>query len=267
MAKYLIRQGLLIMKSRIIGELEKIENDNDVTVLYACESGSRAWGFNREDSDYDVRFIYKRNNRRDYLTLSEKSDVIEVMDGDFDIVGWDVKKALYLHYRNNPNLREWILSPIKYIDWRNDIFKGLPDFDSSVLKFHYTNIALNNWKILKNKTELSKRAIKMYMYNSRSVLVWMIINEGKNPPINIFDLLNQADSLDEDIKDDINTLVRYYKNGCVNNLDLNLMERINKWMDEYISIMRKDFPKKEVKPDLKIYDDRFFDIIFPDFKD
>jgi hypothetical protein len=105
------------------------------------------------------------------------------------------------------------------------------------------------------------------MYNSRSVLVWMIINEGKNPPINIFDLLNQADSLDEDIKDDINTLVRYYKNGCVNNLDLNLMERINKWMDEYISIMRKDFPKKEVKSDLKIYDDRFFDIIFPDFKD
>ena len=87
MAKYLIRQGLLIMKSRIIGELEKIENDNDVTVLYACESGSRAWGFNREDSDYDVRFIYKRNNRRDYLTLSEKRDVIEIKDNDFDIVG------------------------------------------------------------------------------------------------------------------------------------------------------------------------------------
>lgn len=255
------------MKSQIISELEGIEKENDIAILYACESGSRAWGFNRKSSDYDVRFIFKRNSRRDYVTLSEKSEVIEVMDDDLDIVGWDVKKALYLHYRSNPNLREWILSPIVYIDWREDIFNGLPDFDSAVLKFHYTNIAVNNWKRLKDNPEISKKVIKMYMYNCRSILVWMIVNEGKDPSINIFDLLDQAESLDADIRDGIAGLVGYYKNGCKGNLDSGMLERINQWMGERIALMRNDFPKKESKPDLKIYDDRLFDIIFPEMLD
>ena len=111
------------MKSQILSELERIEIENDISVIYACESGSRAWGFNRSDSDYDVRFIYRKNNAREYVALSEKSEVIESADGDLDIVGWDVKKALKLHRNSNPNLREWILSPIVYIDWREDIFR------------------------------------------------------------------------------------------------------------------------------------------------
>ena len=252
------------MKSQIISELERIEKENDVSILYACESGSRAWGFNHENSDYDVRFIYKRNSQRDYVTLSQKSDVIEVMKDDFDIVGWDIKKALYLHYRSNPNLREWTLSPIVYIDWKEDIFKGLPDFDNSILKFHYTNIATSNWKSLKDNPEISKKTVKMYLYNCRSVLVWMIVNEGENPLINIFDLLNQAKTLDEGIKNDILSLVDCYKNGRIDSIDSLAIERINQWMGISIEFMRNDFPKKQERPDLKIYDDRLFEIIFPD---
>ena len=150
------------MKAQILNQLKAIEAENDVTVLYACESGSRAWGFDNSESDYDVRFIYKRNDVRDYLSLSERSEVIEMMDDDLDIVGWDIKKALYLHYRSNPNLREWTISPIVYVDWKMDIFKGLPDFDSATLKYHYLNIVKNNWrKLSEENLEITRRIIKM----------------------------------------------------------------------------------------------------------
>lgn len=253
------------MKSQILSRLQRIERENDISVIYACESGSRAWGFSRPDSDYDVRFIYKSNNPREYVSLGEKGEVIESVGKDLDIVGWDIKKALKLHRNGNPNLREWILSPIVYVDWKADIFRDLPDFDRAKLKFHYTNIATSNWKVLKDNPEPSKRIIKMYLYNSRCVLVWMIINEAKDPLINIHDLLNQADSLDGDIKADINALVSYYRSGCEGDLDLGLISGINRWMGEHIQLMRKDFPKTHEKADLRIYDDRLFDIIFPDY--
>ena len=64
------------MRERIIGLLKSIEAEHGVKVLYACESGSRAWGFASPDSDYDVRFVYVRP-LEDYLSLASKRDVIE----------------------------------------------------------------------------------------------------------------------------------------------------------------------------------------------
>ena len=49
------------MKEKILQSLRKIEQDNNIKVLFACETGSRAWGFASPDSDYDVRFIYMHN--------------------------------------------------------------------------------------------------------------------------------------------------------------------------------------------------------------
>jgi hypothetical protein len=44
----------------ILERLGSIEQTEAVRILYACESGSRAWGFASPDSDYDVRFLYVR---------------------------------------------------------------------------------------------------------------------------------------------------------------------------------------------------------------
>ena len=102
------------MRQEIKNKLNEIEKKERVNIIYAIESGSRAWGFESVDSDYDVRFIYVRR-KEDYLCLDEKSDVIELpIDEVFDISGWDLKKALKLLYKSNPSLLEWFASPIIY---------------------------------------------------------------------------------------------------------------------------------------------------------
>jgi len=90
------------MKSQILSRLHEIEAEENVRIVYACESGSRAWGFPSADSDYDVRFLYVRPMEW-YLSIDVKRDVIErpVQDG-LDISGWDLKKALRLFCKSNP---------------------------------------------------------------------------------------------------------------------------------------------------------------------
>ena len=48
------------MMQRIDQTLCELEREHGVRILYAAESGSRAWGFASPDSDYDVRFVYVR---------------------------------------------------------------------------------------------------------------------------------------------------------------------------------------------------------------
>ena len=45
------------MRKEIQNELARVERDEGVRILYAVESGSRAWGFASPDSDRDVRFV------------------------------------------------------------------------------------------------------------------------------------------------------------------------------------------------------------------
>ena len=47
-----------VVEDIIRAHLGKLEVDENIKVVYACESGSRAWGFPSVDSDYDVRFLY-----------------------------------------------------------------------------------------------------------------------------------------------------------------------------------------------------------------
>ena len=72
-----------------------------VIILFAIESGSRAWGFPSPDSDYDCRFVYIRRVS-DHLVLQQPRDVIEFpIEGEIDAGGWDLRKALLLALGGN----------------------------------------------------------------------------------------------------------------------------------------------------------------------
>ncbi|QQE13100.1 nucleotidyltransferase domain-containing protein [Planctomycetota bacterium] len=103
-------------KQQIIDRLKSVEQNHNVKILLAIESGSRVWGIYSEDSDYDVRFIYVRPTE-DYISIREMRDVIEAeLNEEYDIVGWDLKKAMRLASKSNANYITWLTSTIKYTE-------------------------------------------------------------------------------------------------------------------------------------------------------
>ena len=102
------------MRDRVRQALKEVEARYGVKVLYACESGSRGWGFASPDSDYDVRFLYVHPPEW-YLQVDAARDVIELpIDDELDVSGWEWRKALGLLKRANPTLMEWLDSPVVY---------------------------------------------------------------------------------------------------------------------------------------------------------
>lgn len=136
----------------ILRRLAHIEQEEQVHVFYACESGSRAWGFPSADSDFDVRFLYLRPKNW-YLSVDveEKRDVIEhPITDDLDLSGWDLRKALKLLRKSNPPLLEWLSSPIIYRENSNITEKLrtlVPEFYSPLAcAKHYLHMAQGNYR-------------------------------------------------------------------------------------------------------------------------
>lgn len=179
------------MEKLILSKLQEIEKTENVRILLAVESGSRAWGFASPDSDYDVRFIYVRNEQ-DYLRLEKVRDVIELpVDNVLDINGWDLQKTLRLLYKSNPTLFEWFSSPIVYMETEfADEFRRvmLEYFSGKRSLYHYINMAEGNYReYLKGDMVKAKK----YFYVLRPVFAcrW-ILDKGTPPPMLFTELMD-----------------------------------------------------------------------------
>jgi hypothetical protein len=176
------------VRDEILKRLDQIENEEDVSIVYACESGSRAWGFESTDSDWDVRFIYI-HPRDWYLSIDveEKRDVIErPINDELDISGWDLRKALKLLRKSNPPLLEWLSSPIIYSEkgeTAQELRRAVAEFYSPISAFyHYLHMAQgNNREFLKG--ELVR--VKKYFYVLRPLLAirWIETNPTRPVPM------------------------------------------------------------------------------------
>ena len=179
------------LRTTILSRLNEIENRENVKILLAVESGSRAWGFASPDSDYDVRFIYVRP-REAYLRLEKTRDVIELpIEGELDINGWDLDKTLRLLRASNPTLFEWFSSPIVYRETAfAQEFRGIMQryFSSKRGLSHYLSMASSNYReYLKGDTVKAKK----YFYVLRPVLAcrW-ILDKGTPPPMLFSELMD-----------------------------------------------------------------------------
>ena len=173
------------IRKEIMKRLLGVERKEHVKILYACESGSRAWGFASRDSDWDVRFVYARPVEW-YLSINTKRrDVIELpIKDDLDINGWDVRKALGLFRKSNPPLLEWLRSPIVYqqhTGFADQLRELLPTYYSfQACHYHYLSMAKSNYREYLRGDQVR---LKKYLYVLRPLLAvnWMEQGRGRVP--------------------------------------------------------------------------------------
>lgn len=197
------------MAAHIRATLDAVAREEGVRVLFAAESGSRAWGFASPDSDYDVRFIYA-HPREWYLSIAEDRDVIErPLDSRLvDLAGWDVRKALRLFLKSNPAFYEWLTSPIVYFDdgafspAARALFEQYADHD--VLAHAYHSIASGQ---LSGAAD-SEVKLKRYFYAIRPLLALQWTCERRSlPPMNLQELMGGV-QLPSDVRDVILDLLQ-----------------------------------------------------------
>lgn len=171
------------MTETILQKLFEMEQSENIKILYACESGSRAWGFASPDSDFDVRFIYARP-LDNYLSIADASDtVVFPVDEVLDIGGWDIKKALKLFLKSNGPLFEWLQSPIVYRQtpsFSDDLQKLMPVYFSlRSAANHYLSMAYNTFR---DNLQSDQVKMKRYFYALRPVLACLWIIERQSIP-------------------------------------------------------------------------------------
>ncbi|KKO54224.1 nucleotidyltransferase domain-containing protein [Paenibacillus sp. DMB20] len=250
------------MSALIRESLVQLEQDEGIVILYACEAGSRAWGFPSRDSDYDVRFLYVRPVDW-YLSIFAGRDVIErPVDFGLDMVGWDLKKGLNLFRKSNPPLLEWLDSPIRYRERTSAagrIRKLSPlNFSPKSCTYHYLNMAKGNYRDYLQRDEVK---VKKYFYVLRPILACEWIERfGSMPPLS-FDML--AESLipaGSELHDAVLDLIRRKKSGE----DLGhgpRMRLLNDYLERQIAYYEESASRMPAGRDNVVQDDEL-DLLF-----
>lgn len=234
------------MKDLIVKELFNVEEILNVKILYAVESGSRAWGFKSTDSDWDVRFIYI-HKKKWYLSIDEKKDSYEkILPNEIDLAGWEFKKAMKLFRKSNPPLMEWLRSPIIYME-KYTAIKKLRElaneyFNPKSCLYHYLNMAEGNYRTYLKTDEVR---IKKYFYLLRPLLACSWIEERNTMAPMEFDKLVESQVNDENVKAEIYSLLKRKKEGEELGIEpkINLL---NRFIDEKIQYFNNYLKKFNV---------------------
>ncbi|MFT8323649.1 MAG: nucleotidyltransferase domain-containing protein [Bacillus sp. (in: firmicutes)] len=202
------------MNEIIKEQLNKIEKEHQVNILYACEAGSRSWGGASADSDFDIRFIYM-HKKEWYLTLDKNKDSMEMpLEINIDCSGWELTKALRLFRKSNPSIFEWLQSNTIYI--QSDYFiKKLHEinqiaFNPRACFYYYLNTAKKNFQ---NSLQKDKFTLKKYFYVLRPIFACCWIKKYQTMPPNDFAFLMDELLSAGRLKSEIGQLLQEKRSG------------------------------------------------------
>ena len=249
------------MHDIITAKLAEMEIKENIHIIHAVESGSRAWGFASPDSDYDVRFIYVRS-KEFYLKLEKTRDVIEwQLDKTLDINGWDLQKALRLLHSSNPTLFEWNSSPLVYKttgEWA-EIAKEINNYFSARSGLnHYLSTANSNYREYLKGEQVR---LKKYFYVIRPILACKWILAKKSPPPMLFSELTKA-MLEPDLKPVVDDLLAL-KMNMPEMGEGKRIEKLNEYIDENLFSLKAiiDALPKEHKADWDRLNELFLSVV------
>ncbi len=252
---------------QILDELHKIEDQHNLHILYACESGSRMWGFESVNSDYDVRFIYVKSLEW-YLGIEEKKrDNYELLVNDLiDISGWDLRKTLHLFNKGNPGLIEWLKSCYVYMENGSAIHQMRkliePFFSEITTIYHFLHMGKGNFdRYIKKKERV---LYKKYLYVLRPILaVQWTATRHSSPPVLFQELVDNL-SIEDQVREQIKHLVLVKKSGTElgegNQIDVlhdYLGEQIDYW-SKYIKTQKSHITSDQKKERIEILNEIFF---------
>jgi len=272
-------------KERILEVLQEIEILENFKIIYACESGSKAWGFASEDSDNDIRFIYVRRPGA-YFTVKPRREVIDRNKGDIatssfirsleredlDFVGFDISKVMELISKGNPALAEWLYSPIVYME-RPFVISAVKRLAVDFFKkkagiYHYEHMARKNFTQYIINVE-GDVIVKKYLYVLRPLYVceWIMRNTSV-PPMEFDRLIKFAEMLPSggfnDVSKAVASLLLRKKNGeelgkgpHIHALD----DFCQKYLDAYKEFAETLNVHNLTNNDYERLDSAFFDIV------
>ncbi|MGH1366264.1 MAG: nucleotidyltransferase domain-containing protein [Calditrichia bacterium] len=242
------------MQNLITTELRNFECEHNVKVLFAVESGSRAWGFASQDSDWDVRFVYIHKPEW-YLSIDNKRDTIEVMlPNDLDFAGWELQKALRLFRKSNPPLLEWLGSPLVYLEQFSTTERlrrlSADYFSAKSCLHHYLNMASGNFREYL-KADMVK--VKKYFYVLRPILACKWIEQTDTIAPMEFQKLINSQLNDLAVKSEVLRLLERKRGGMEMDKEPKI-EILNRFLEREIdyfsnivkSVQRNDTPSTEV---------------------
>lgn len=225
------------MNTRILHQLQEIEKTHQLSILYACESGSRAWQFPSPDSDFDVRFIYIRPVNY-YLSVTEKKDHLGFpINDELDVYGWDLKKVLQLTGKSNTTSFEWLQSPIVYREvdgFKSELWAFSQHFFAQRTNAqHYLGISKGAMNTLVNNDEIS---IKKMFYVIRSLLAakWCL-DKNEIAPMTIDPLLEM---MPKNLQNIVKDLI-IFKMTAVETLTVKMDEELKNWIEQEFEACNK----------------------------
>ena len=224
------------MKHQILAALAEVERQHAARVLLAVESGSRAWGFASQDSDYDVRFIYA-HPRDWYLGVFEQRDVIEPQgEGLLDPGGWELRKALRLFSKCNLALNEWLNSPIIYREaegFRCQLQSLIPAFFNPIAAVHhYLSMARTAFDAREDDDSISTKKL---FYTLRALFACRWIERTTSQPPTEFEQLVDFVAHETE-RAWIADLLQLKAKGCEGDRTTLTQQRLDAYTSELVSL-------------------------------